>query len=355
MGVVAPAPAPSSVGHRDGGRRRWGWPQYLALVAVPILTVEAWTIASWAVAGPHQITQYRHGHTRDWWGARGFEAFMVLVSLWVVSKLVRDCRERRRLLTFDVMFCICCASLVWASAGNNFFEPMFSISSNFVNLNDFCGHNPLVVNPDCGRFANPILFLGLLETFGLLGCAMLLGGVVERVRARWPTLSTPQLVGIVCVAGCVLVLGEPALLVPLHLWTFPGTTWSLTLGGTGFRYPVFPEILVFGLWIGLVASIRIFRDDQGLSFVERGLSGYGGRTRTVVTLLALYATVQIATWGPATAPMWVMGFNQHQWAPLPPQLQNGLCDSGRVTGTRYGPCPGSPGFKLPVALPGSSP
>lgn len=345
-------PATGSASGQRRLRRRWGWPQYLALAGIPIFALETWTIVSWAIAGPHEITRYRHGHTLDWWGARGFEAFMIAVSLWVLRRIVRDCRQRARALTFDVIFCLCCATLIWASAGNNVFEPMFSISSNFVNLDDFCGHNPLVVNPDCGAFANPILFLGLLETFGLLGCAMLLGAVVERLRARWPQLSTPQLIALTCAGGCVLVLGEPALLVPLHLWTFPGTTWSLTLGGTGFRYPVFPEILVFGLWIGLVASIRIFKDDRGLTLVERGLDGYRPATRTAITVLALYAAVQLATWGPATAPMWVMGFDQHQWAKLPPQLQNGLCDAHGVTGSRYGPCPGSPGFRMPVSLPG---
>jgi hypothetical protein len=364
---------PSRPRERGGARPRWSWPHYLALIALPILVLEAWTLIAWLAAGPHQITQFRHGHTLDWWGARGFEALMIAVSIFVVTRLIANVREEGRLLTFDVMFCICGATLIWASAGNNFFEPMFSISSNFVNLNDTCGHNPLVVNPDCGRFANPIVFLGLLETFGLLGCAMLLGVVVSRLRARWPGLSPAQLFGLVCLGGCVLVLGEPFVLVPLHLWTFPGTPLSISFG-TGFRYPIFPEILVFGLWIGMIGALRIFKDDRGRSFVERGLDHHGPRTRRAISLLALYGIFQLVTWGPATMPMWVMGFHQRPWAKLPAQLQNGLCDapaettagagpgspaSGRLRhplgGTRYGPCPGGPDFHMPVSLPGTSP
>ncbi|WP_354699680.1 spirocyclase AveC family protein [Paraconexibacter sp. AEG42_29] len=341
-------------------RRAWGWPHYLALLALPILFLETWTVVSWLADGPSQITEYRTGeHGKEFWGARGFEAFAIVLSLWVISKLIKDCRAQGRLLTFDVMFCIACATLFWANGGNNFFQPMFSISSEFVNLNDTCGHNPLIVNPDCGRFANPMIFLGLFEVFGLLGCAMLLGGVARRCKERWPGLTRPQLYGIVSLGGCVLVLGEPAVLLPLNLWTFPGTPLSVSIGGEAFRYPFAPEVLVFGLWIGTIAAVRIFKDDNGLAIVERGLDRHSPRVRTGITLLAMYGVVQIATWGQSTAPMWVLGFNQQQWPAMPAHVQNGLCDSPGVTGTRYGPCPGTPGYRMPIrgdsGLPGQSP
>lgn len=329
--------------------RRWSWPHYLALAALPILFLEGWTVISWLADGPHQITQYRTGgHGKEFWGARGFEAFAIVLSLWVLKKLIEDCRERKRFFTFDVIFCMACATLFWANGGNNFFQPMFSISSEFVNLNDTCGHNPLIVNPDCGRFANPMIFLGLFEVFGLLGCAMLLGGVARRCKDRWPSLTTPMLFGIVSLGGCVLVLGEPAVLLPLNLWTFPGTKLSFSIGGEGFRYPFAPEMLVFGLWIGTISCVRIFKDDQGRTLVERGLDHHGPRVRTAITLLAMYGVVQLATWGQSTAPMWVLGFNQNQWPALPSHVQNGLCDSPGVTGTRYGPCPGTPGYRMPI-------
>lgn len=329
--------------------RRWSAAHYLALVGLPFLVLEAWTLISWLSDGPQQITQYRTGeHGKEFWGARGFEALVIVLSLWVISKLIKDCREKRRFFTFDVMFCLACATLIWVNAGNNFFQPMFSISSEFVNLNDPCGHNPLIVNPDCGRFANPVIFLGLFEVFGLLACAMLLGGIARRARERWPSLTQPQLFGIVSAGGCLLVLGEPALLLPLNLWTFPGTPMSVSIGGEAFRYPFAPEILVFGLWIGTIASVRIFRDDRGRSLVERGLDRHTPRVRVAITLAALYGVVQVATWGQSTAPMWVLGFNQQQWPALPAHVQNGLCDSPGVTGTRFGTCPGTPGYRMPI-------
>ncbi len=337
---------------------RWTWPHYLALVGTPILLLEAWTVGSWLIAGPHQITEFRSlGHPLEWWGARGFELFAILLSIFVISRLIRGIREQGRFFTFDVIFCIACATLFWANAGNNVFAPMFTISSAFVNLNDTCGFNPLVVNPDCGQFANPIIFLGLFEVFGLLGCAMLLGSVANRIRARNPGISNAKIFFATCLGGCVLVLGEPLTLLPLHLWSFPGAPWSVEIGGEAFSYPLFPEVLVFGLWIGIISAVRIFKDDQGRTFVERGLERHGPGARTAITLLAMYALVQLATWGPSTAPMWILGFNQHAWPAMPAHIQNGLCDTPGGTPTRYGPCPGTPGFKMPIrgSLPGESP
>lgn len=346
----------------DGaGRRPWSLPHYLALLALPILFLETWTIVAWLADGPSQITEFRSGDKgRAWWGARGFEAGVIVLSIWVITRLVRDCRRQGRILTFDVMFCLVCATLLWVNAGNNVFMPMFSISSEFVNLNDTCGHNPLIVNPDCGRFANPIIFLWGFEIFGLLACAMLLGTVARKLRERWPGLTKPQVFAIVCAGGCLLVIGEPLVLLPLHLWTFPGTPLSISVGGDAFRYPLFPEIFVFGLWIGIAASMRIFRDDKGRSFVERGLDRHGPKARAAVTMLAMYGLIQTSTWVISTAPMWVLGFNQREWPKdMPAHVQNGLCDSPGVTGTRYGPCPGSDGWRMPVrgdtGIPGDSP
>jgi len=40
---------------------------------------------------------------------------------------------------------------------------------------------------------------------------------------------------------------------------------------------------------------------------------------------------------------------------FPRELVNDMCDVGQTTGTRYGPCPGTPGFRMPVSLPGPAP
>jgi hypothetical protein len=334
----------------------WSWPHYLALLGIPILIWEAMTLIPWLLDGPAQITRYRPDHrTVDWYAARGFEGLAVLIAIAVAIYVVRGCRASRRVLTFDLMFCLAGATQFWADAGVNFMNPAITISSNWVNVNATCGHMPLVVNPDCGRTPDPILFLFLLETFAPLGVAILFARAVNRARIRWPGVSTARLFWGVVAGGFGLALIEPFVIIPLHLWNYPGTPPSIGLGH-GFRYPVW-EIACFGLWFGVLAAVRIFKDDRGRTIAERGLEHHRPATRKLITLLALYTIFQGAIWGFASAPYWVLGLSQHAWAAQPAQLVNGMCDAPGWSATRYGPCPGSPGYRMPVknSLPGDSP
>jgi hypothetical protein len=341
---------------RAASVRTWSLAHYLAIVGAPVLVWNVWTVAAWLAAGPHSITQYRPpGHPVDWYGARVFQGIAILVALVLAVYVVRGCRRARTLLTFDLLFVTAAATQFWGDAGVNFMAPTITISSEWVNVNATCGHMPLIVNPDCGRTPDPILFLVLLETFVPLGCAIVFGRLVGRLRIKRPALSTGQLVAIVVACGFGLALLEPLVIIPLHLWNYPGTPPAIDLGG-GLRYPVW-EIACFGLWFGVLASVRIFKDDRGRTIVERDLDRHRPAVRLAITCLSLYTIFQIAIWGFASMPYWVLAIHQHPWPAEPRQLVNGMCDAPGVSGTRYGPCPGSPGFRMPVVgdLEGSSP
>ncbi|HEX9546490.1 MAG TPA: spirocyclase AveC family protein [Acidimicrobiales bacterium] len=330
---------------------------WFAIVGVPILLWETWTVIAWLADGPHQITQFRHGHTVDWYGARAFEGVAIVIAIAVLIEVVRGCIRAGKILTFDVMFCLCGATLFWADVGSvNFFQPVVVMSSNWVNLNNTCGHMPFVVNPDCGRAPDPILFLWLIGTFGALGGAMLLGALARWAQGRWPRLTMGKVLGVVFLASMAMAAAEP-LLVGLHLWSYPGAPFALPLG-SGMAYPAFPELIAFTLWFGILAAVRIFRDDRGQTLVERGLERHSAGVRKAVTLLALYAVMQLVTWGPAGVPDIALGLYARSWPKMPVQVVNNECDAPGIHGTRYGPCPGSPGYRMPgrhSRLPGQSP
>jgi hypothetical protein len=307
--------------------------------------LETWTVVAWLADSPHQITEYRDHDSLSWYAAHTIEAMMIVMSLVVLVYVVRACRRERRILTFDAMFCLCGATMFWADALANFFVPMWLPSSNFVNLNYALGHMPFVVNPDAGRMPHPILFSFLMETFAILGLAIVFGGAVRRAEARWPRLTRRQLVGLVILAGCVLdVLLEISVMLPLHLWTYAAPE-ALTIDiGQGFRMP-FLAILAGGIYFGLLMSIRIFKDDRGRAIVERGLDGYSPRLRKGITLLALYGAFQVISIVIGNAPI-VLG-PYETFKKVPSHVLNDTCDAPGVTGTRYGQCPGAPGFRMP--------
>lgn len=342
-------------------KKPWGVVQWLAVFAVPILILEGYTVIAWLANHPHQVTEFREpGRPLAWWGARIGEGAVIIIALIVLTLVVRGCRRKKQIFTFDVMFCICGFSMLWGAGGLNFFQPVFVYNSYFVNLTDSCGNIPAVVNPDCGRLPFPVLFFALLFTFGLLGIAMLIEAVVIRpARRRWPNLSAAKTLGLILLSSAVISLAEPLFIIPMHIWTYPGAPWAIQLGSDpAWRWPPFPEWFVFIGFAGFPAAIRIMRDSAGRTLVERGVNQYSPKVRKTVMFLALYTLIQTVLWVPGTMPDWLLGFRTEEWAPLPTYVNNGLCDQpGVIEGTRYGPCPGSPEYRMPVqgSLPGESP
>jgi hypothetical protein len=326
-------------------------PYYLAIVGVPILLWELWTVIAWLADGPHQITQFRDTSSLNWYLAHGLEAITWIVALPMLVYVVRGCRRKREFLTFDMMFVLCGMSLTWTDAACNFFQPTFFASSNFINLNYMLGHMPFIVNPDAGRLPDPI-FWGLgVEGGCMLALAVIAGRLISRARIRWPGISTAKLLGIMVLfaAAVELMLEIPA--VAAGLWSY-GAGPSLPLGHFGYAWLE----LLGGTGVFFIPALRVFKDDKGRSFLERGLERLRPGVRKGVTMLAMYAVMQLL-WG-AVGNIVLVG---EPYAPKPRHMPaytlNGMCDAPGTTGTRYGPCPGSPGYRMPGrhSLPGKSP
>lgn len=336
--------------------RRWGWAHAFAIVGIPLLLWEGWTIIAWLADDPHQITQFRDRESTSWYVAHALEAVLAVVALAVLVYLVRGCLRSRRIFTFDVIFCLCTMATINSDVGPNVVQPTLLFNSNFVNLNNMNGHMPFVVNPDAGRVPDPILFNFLLATFGYLALSMIATVVVAKARRRWPGISIAKLVGLLIGCGLVLALVlEPLFAIPLHLWNWAPMPVSIPIVG-GSRFPLL-EVVAAGLAFGLIVSIRVLKDDRGLTVVERGFERQQPWARTGLTMLACYGLIQLIVWIPGTMPMGALTFYQQQWDKMPNYVVNDACNAPGVTETRYGPCPGSPGFRMPVrgSLPGESP
>ena len=244
------------------------------------------------------------------------------------------------------MFCICGFTLIWNDFGLNLFQPAFLVSSNFVNLNAMCGNMPGVVNPACGSAPDSILVFWLAVTFGWLGFAIVIDKLFRGARRRWPNVSTPILMAIVLIGGGLavdLIFEIPA--VALGLWTY--TTGPAIPLGEGLRHP-YVAIVFATLYYGIYFIVRAARDDHGRRLVERGLEHYAPRVQRSITLMALYTIFQIVTWGPGTLPFMAAELWNPVFTRTPNYLVNDLCDAPGVEGTRYGPCPGSPGYRMPI-------
>jgi hypothetical protein len=336
-------------------RPRWGWPQYLALLGAPILLWEIWTLTAWLADGPFQISQFQDRNSTNWWAAHISEAVVLAPAALVLIHVVRDCLRQRELFTLKVMWCIVGATLFWGTNAIQFFTWTIQFSSNYVNVNDPCGHMPLIVNPDCGRAPNPWLFFGAIEVFCLLGAALVMDSFLKRLRARKPHLSNGRIVLYMALAAVAIEIAQEVPPVALGLWSYVPGPLSIPLGD--YRYLII-EPIAGGIFFVTSMVLWCFKDDKGRILVERGLEHYAPRKRKMVTFMALYFILQFVTWVPVSGFSIVYGFYQTNWQKVPAYVLNDICDGVGVEGTRYGECPGSPGFRMPgrtSEIPGESP
>ena len=339
-----------------GRQKGWGWPQYLASAGVLFLVWETWTLVAWLADGPHFITKYRDTRGLDWWAARGFEVVAVVGATLALAWVIRGCFRARK-LTFDAMFCIAALNTWWANDSFNFVLPIYNFSSNWTAVNSPCGNMPFVINPDCGRMANPIVFFVPFWAGLLVLSAALMGALLRPIRSRWPDLSKAKLVLLCFAIGIGFDVALEFSAIAMGLWTyFSPDNFSIVInGGGGNRYAL-SELISGGIWWSLVCMVRVFKDDKGLSFVERGLSHLSHRRQVLTTQLALIGFINLTVWTVATLPLVAYGPYMDPIKPLPRHLVNDICNTPGVEHTRYGTCPGTPGFRMPMrTLSGESP
>jgi Spirocyclase AveC-like len=327
--------------------RSWGWTQYFALLGGLALIYQGWTYAAWLADGPSQLTLFRDTSASAWVVARIFEGLVVIVGIVILAYVVRQCLAQRR-LTFDAMTCLAGVSVIWLDPMANFAQPLFFYSSDWVNLNSWCGNVPFRLNPSCGAVPQPVLFDCFLYPFCMLGIMIVTNAIMRAAHRRWPSITPAKLVVLAffCTAG--LGMGMQVFAIFFHLWAFPNLPMSLF--GQDIRYPLV-DILGFSGFFTSMAALRFFKDDKGQTFVERGLDHLAPRVRRSVAILALigYASTSYVLF--SFPDVWAGAYADHFAKDTPAHIVNGVCDTHEITGTAYGPCPGMPGYRIPSPSP----
>jgi Spirocyclase AveC-like len=228
---------------------------------------------------------------------------------------------------------------------NNFFMPVVGYSSNFISVGNWCGSVPLVINPSCGKVPEP-LAVALLWAFGMLFFAILGCGLLGACERRFGPLSVAKQLLIAGLFGVVCDLPLDFVAVQIRLWNF----WApdmFSIGGAPHRFPLLIFVAAFVLFAPIVV-LRHSKDDRGRTVFERGLDDLPrSRRRWLVmgsTAGAMSVIMTTATFGFVVP----LGFYARDVAPYPAYVVNGVCDNPGHTDTSYGPCPGTPGFRMPI-------
>jgi len=132
---------------------RWGLAHTLALVGALISLYLVWTFTQPRIprrprAGQHRV---RGPRRVSWWAARVFETIYVLMSIGVLTFVVRAAGGRNGSPS-DGMFLVAGFATLGLDPLVNFFGPFSCTARTGVNLNTWCGTRPLYrQSPDCSR------------------------------------------------------------------------------------------------------------------------------------------------------------------------------------------------------------
>ncbi|MFP3467821.1 spirocyclase AveC family protein, partial [Leifsonia sp. SIMBA_070] len=77
--------------------------------------------------------------------------------------------------------------------------------------------------------------------------------VMRKVKARWPQISNVGLIGVVFAWAFLFdLVMEGLVLMPMGLYTFPGSIQSLSINaGTYYQWPVYEGVMWGGVQAGL--------------------------------------------------------------------------------------------------------
>src|SRR2546421_434406 len=72
---------------------------------------------------------------------------------------------------------------------------------NFITLTSPLGHLPFRINPALGAMPDSIVFYFLVETFGILGAALLVNKLLRSIRAKRPDITRARQAMIILAIG----------------------------------------------------------------------------------------------------------------------------------------------------------
>jgi hypothetical protein len=316
----------------------------MSVVAVLAVGWGAYSVLSWLLDDPHAITRYRDPRSGAYTITKIYEAVILAGAIAIAAFVIRGVRRERR-FTFDAQLCVAGGLAFWIDPLYNFFVPTVAYSSNFVNVGNWCGHTPLVLNKACGDSPEPVM-IGLVYLFGFLGCALIGGAVLRFLTRRFPTMSIARRLGLCGLVGVAFDIPFDMVAPRVHLWNEFAPP-AITMWDSSHRFPL--TILISGLvFFGAPVIIRYVRDDAGRTIFERGLEHLPPWGRAALAFVSLVGFMQLVCLFVVVVTIAPLGLYANSTPTYPPYIINGTCDNGTIQGTAYGPCPGTPRFRAPL-------
>lgn len=194
---------------------------------------------------------------------------MAVAMVWIWG--IKPWRRDRRLPT-DMVLIISCCMLWWMDAMYSYTQVTFMYNTYHLNWGSWLGNIPGSLPPEGNRWAEGIVGWGPAYVWGLFGPMVLGCFIMQKCRAKWPRMGNFGLFGIVFLFWLAWDVTVEPIFIALGVFAYPYSLGSLSLWpGTRMQFPLY-EVALTGVWYGLFAAVRWFRDDRGRTVFEKGIA-----------------------------------------------------------------------------------
>ena len=259
--------------------------------------------------------------------------------------LIRPWRRERRLTT-DGILCVAFFFCVFQDPLTNWFSPWITYNSYLVNFGSWTHDIPgwLSFAKPGAQAPEPVLwpflYICVWAAFTPMGCY-----AMRRAKQRWPRLGPYRLIGVAFVVVAVLdFVLEGLVFMPLGFWTYAGAPLPIIFPNSYNAFPLHEMIFIGAMGAGFCA-LRYYKNDRGLTLVERGAEKLvSPRRQNAYRLLAVIGATQLIFLLGFTIPVALIGAHARPW-PADVQKRSYFTDHLCGAGTDVA-CPG-PSVPLP--------
>jgi hypothetical protein len=316
-----------------------------AVIGLGQMALALYCIVGWAVSG--QMTPTDPGPdemsataTTAMWVLQIGGPIATVYCLW--RFLIAPWRREGR-LTGDGMLLIGCLGMaIPHDIMLTYTSYTYTYNSHYLNAGSWLSQVPGVQTPNAHNIPEPLILV--LPAYGwavflaaLLGCWFM-----RTVREHRPQTATAPLIALTFAAFFALDFVFEAVLIHLQAYTYTGTIHGLTVWeGTDHQLPVYEVLFWAAFWTSLTV-LRFFRDDRGLTIVERGVGelNLSVRHETVLRQLALIGAGSAAITVFYNVPWSLAASHNNQFPQLPSYFQNSVCSPAPAQSTPALPsCP----------------
>ena len=199
-------------------------------------------------------------------------------------------RNERR-LTFDGRLIFALMGLFWIDPFALGWGLPYSYNAWVPNRGNWMGGVPLVINPTASRFAEPFFVLILsVYIWQCFACVAIANMAMRWVKRHKPSASNFQILYRSLLALIVFDFLIECVGLRLGYYVFTSSPKWLTLWSDHYyRVPIYEPVCA-ALLFWSIACIRYFKDDKGVSRVDRGIEQVrlSSKSQTAVRFLALY-------------------------------------------------------------------